>query len=85
MKYNILSSLLYIILQSSGICSYNDESRVLLQSFIVYCIVVCEIKDKLVAIKITGKDGSFVLFQTFVRESKFRIIFFYSRLMYRYI
>lgn len=51
MKYNILSSLLYIILQSSGICSYNDESRVLLQSFIVYCIVVCEIKDKLVAIQ----------------------------------
>lgn len=51
MKYNILSSLLYIILQSSGIWSYNDESRVLLQSFIVYCIVVCEIKDKLVAIK----------------------------------
>lgn len=50
MKYNILSSLLYI-LQSSGICSYNDESRVLLQSFNVYCIVVCEIKDKLVAIK----------------------------------
>lgn len=50
MKYNILSSLLYIILQSSGICN-NDESRVLLQSFIVYCIVVCEIKDKLVAIK----------------------------------
>lgn len=51
MKYNILSSLLYIILQSSGICSYNDESRVLLQSFIVYCIVVCVIKDKLVAIQ----------------------------------
>lgn len=52
MKYNILSSLLYIILQSSGICNYNDESRVLLQSFIAYCIVVWRvIKDKLVAIQ----------------------------------